>query len=786
VSAEKLPEQTRVVLVSVPYALKASDSDTLGGLPASAYALAGSQALLAPVTNTSSSAPSSASAPPGDQTAQRAAVQPVANAACSAVTSDGTATANHVAKFTSACNVENSLVFDNGTNLGVGTTSPVAFLDEQSSVTATAAGPNYGLRALTTMNPAAASSAAVYALFTDAQTAGSNPQSINFLSGFEYRTDHYGTGMLSSAYGGYGAVLNHSTGTINSATGLYTYLSNGATGAINTGFGLYVDQPLNSGGGTFSNYYGVYIRNPSAVTGAYGLYSAGGKNYFGGAVGIGTTTPGANLEVNGTSKFDGAITFASGQTFPIPAGGVTDAMLANPYSGVGSCASGTAVTGLTRNAAPTCTAVPGTGTVTSVGSGAGLMGGPITTSGTLSLNPNVSASTGTFSGSTSPVVSGTNTVSSSFGQLAATVSSVGDTGVYGIGSAYGVSGNSSAGEGVNGASTSGNGVNGISTSGNGVYGASTSGPGVTGSSTSDHGVSAWSSTASGVYGHSDGYFGVQGVSTNMTGVYGSGPIYGVYSFGNLGAVGTKSAVVALPDNRVVELYAMESPENWFEDFGSGQLRDGVGEVTLDPTFALTVNTGTNYHVFLTPKGDCEGLYVAGETATSFQVRELRGGKSNIAFDYRIVAKRRGYESLRMDQLETDAETAQKIREVALNRPAHRKLILPKPPALSKAPPAPPKVGGPPAPPAVVIPKPLEQPKLPAPPKVAAPPTAPAAVTPKPLEQPKTGAAPTVAVAVTPKPQEPPRTGAAPAISAAATPKPAKPVRPPGTSEPPKN
>ncbi len=35
-------EQPRVLLVAVPYALKASDSDTLGGKPASAYALAGS------------------------------------------------------------------------------------------------------------------------------------------------------------------------------------------------------------------------------------------------------------------------------------------------------------------------------------------------------------------------------------------------------------------------------------------------------------------------------------------------------------------------------------------------------------------------------------------------------------------------------------------------------------------------------------------------------------------------------------------------------------------------
>jgi hypothetical protein len=35
-----------------------------------------------------------------------------------------------------------------------------------------------------------------------------------------------------------------------------------------------------------------------------------------GNVGIGTTTPSALLEVNGTAKFDGLVTFASGQTFP--------------------------------------------------------------------------------------------------------------------------------------------------------------------------------------------------------------------------------------------------------------------------------------------------------------------------------------------------------------------------------------------------------------------------------------------------------------------------------------
>jgi hypothetical protein len=283
----------------------------------------------------------------------------------------------------------------------------------------------------------------------------------------------------------------------------------------------------------------------------------------------------------------------------------------------------------------------------------------------------------------------------------------------------------------------------------------------------------------GVFGNGGGGFGVVG-----RGIY-----YGVYSDGPPGSESYQSATVALPDNRVVELYSMQSPENWFEDFGSGELRDGVAQVALDPTFALAVNTAVGYHVFLTPKGDCEGLYVAQETATGFQVRELRGGKSNIAFDYRIVAKRRGYEDLRMAQLETDAETVQHIREVVQSRPAHRRLILHKPSELAKAPPAPPKVGIPPAPPAVAIPKPPAPPKLIAPPKprkAGTVPAAPAAVTPKPLEQPKTGAVPTAPVVVTPKPPEPPKTGAAPTISAAATAKPAKPVRPPAPSEPPKD
>jgi hypothetical protein len=98
------------------------------------------------------------------------------------------------------------------------------------------------------------------------------------------------------------------------------------------------------------------------------------------------------------------------------------------------------------------------------------------------------------------------------------------------------------------------------------------------------------------------------------------------------------------------VYAMQSAENWLEDAGSGQLSSGSARIELDPAFAQTVNAGVEYHVFLTPNGDSKGLYVSQKTATSFEVHEQGGGASSIAFDYRIMAKRKGYENVRLEDL----------------------------------------------------------------------------------------------------------------------------------------
>lgn len=182
-----------------------------------------------------------------------------------------------------------------------------------------------------------------------------------------------------------------------------------------------------------------------------------------------------------------------------------------------------------------------------------------------------------------------------------------------------------------------------------VYGTAThttgSNVGVRGESASSSGTGVWAvAPANGVVGHatktSGTNYGVYGRTDSSSG-------YGVFSAGDYGGTGAKYAVVQTKDYGWRHLSVMESPEVWFEDFGQAQLVNGQAVVAIEPIFAQTVNLSETYHVFFTPLGDC-GLYVAEKTPASFTVQTLGGQTCNIAFDYRIIAKRLGYEENRLE------------------------------------------------------------------------------------------------------------------------------------------
>jgi hypothetical protein len=112
--------QPRVLMASVPYALKAADSATLGGLPASAFVLAGGKA------------------------AANLATDAVSAATTGTTVTTAGGILGYIPDFTGASTIADSPLFVSGADIGVGTTTPTATLDVNGTVLVTGAFTAYG------------------------------------------------------------------------------------------------------------------------------------------------------------------------------------------------------------------------------------------------------------------------------------------------------------------------------------------------------------------------------------------------------------------------------------------------------------------------------------------------------------------------------------------------------------------------------------------------------------------------------------------------------------------
>ncbi|HEY3972976.1 MAG TPA: hypothetical protein VGM18_08225 [Candidatus Sulfotelmatobacter sp.] len=114
-------ERTRFLLVSAPYALKAGDAETIGGLPPSAFMLAPSTS---GATSVSSSITGTNAARPGSTSGVLTNLPALG----------GSGTTNFVPLWTSSSTLGNSVLFQSvGKFVGVNTTSPQAQLDSVST-----------------------------------------------------------------------------------------------------------------------------------------------------------------------------------------------------------------------------------------------------------------------------------------------------------------------------------------------------------------------------------------------------------------------------------------------------------------------------------------------------------------------------------------------------------------------------------------------------------------------------------------------------------------------------
>jgi len=192
--------------------------------------------------------------------------------------------------------------------------------------------------------------------------------------------------------------------------------------------------------------------------------------------------------------------------------------------------------------------------------------------------------------------------------------------------------------------------------------------------TDNYGVVIENSSAGGIYiGDAEdegvlinnvGSHGIYIMNTPGTGyaLYGAGSIH---VYGDISCDGTKSAVVRT-ETGPRKLFCIEAPEVWLEDFGTARLTNGYCRVELREDFLELVSITDKYpmKVFVTPLGKCNGVYVQ-KGDTYFEVYELNNGKSNIEFDWRVVAKRKDYEDVRLP-IEEDAYTDRNLYPDDLN------------------------------------------------------------------------------------------------------------------------
>ena len=399
-------EQPRILLLSVAYALKAADTDMLGGKPASAFVLADSQSSSLSLSSSLSSAqPAPVTSQPVLQALNKSTgFAPLVLApatTCASITSDGTGTANQISKFTTACNIENSAIFESAGSVGIGNTKPAAKLDVsgtsiiRGSLTAQAG-------AVFPPTAAATTTQGFNSNPLDLEAASYNTtllRSIDYI--FQWQAEPTGndstnTGAsLNLLYGVSGDITE--TGLSIAKNGILTFAPGqtfpvaGTVTSISTGAGL-TGGPITKAGTISIPAAGVtnsMLADSSIKVVAGSGLSGGGTVALGGTVTLTNASPSSGGTVTsiatGAGLTGGPISKTG--TISIPAAGVTNSMLATPsitvQAGSGLSGGGTVALGGTvtlTNASPSSG-----GTVTSISTGAGLTGGPISKTGTISI-----------------------------------------------------------------------------------------------------------------------------------------------------------------------------------------------------------------------------------------------------------------------------------------------------------------------------------------------------------------------------------------------------------------
>jgi hypothetical protein len=225
-----------------------------------------------------------------------------------------------------------SLLFNNGTKVGIGTATPFYDFERRSSSTTTSQ--QVGSLFDMTYAPTSATSNRNYGLIAQARFTGafaappigflglasqeaSSSVGLNRVVGAGGSAVNSSTQTMVEGIGLHGEAVNNAAGAMTTATGIESYVFNTSIGAITNGRALYLPPPQASLG-SITNYYGIYQDNVNAANRWPYWYSDGaggalvqitGAGRVG--IGMGTSAPAYPLDVMNKSTSTGGYSISS-------------------------------------------------------------------------------------------------------------------------------------------------------------------------------------------------------------------------------------------------------------------------------------------------------------------------------------------------------------------------------------------------------------------------------------------------------------------------------------------
>ncbi len=156
----------------------------------------------------------------------------------------------------------------------------------------------------------------------------------------------------------------------------------------------------------------------------------------------------------------------------------------------------------------------------------------------------------------------------------------------------------------------------------------------------------FSTDGNGVYGYASA---TEGVCVGTVGKTNSDDGWGVFYIGGISGSGKMRSFLPAGDGHAA-LSIHATAGDWVEDFGEATLSDGRADVQLDPLFLETVTIDEEHpmKVFVQLHDETSQGVAVKKSHNAFSVVQLNGGRSSGTFDYRVVARRRGYEDARLE------------------------------------------------------------------------------------------------------------------------------------------